>query len=281
MYDDWMATTAVSAATTDQRGLRGDNDLMVRRWVVDAARAGALTTWAQPLYRVSGELDGCEVLARCVFPDGSLRSPDAFAAAFGQSSDWWHLDSSMLVAAVRLSTRLYQPLGGPLTVAWNATASSLSRGYTSLLAASIVSLGASPSSLCLELTEHVPLLDPVGISVLREVRELGVKLALDDIGESYAVFRRLRDVGFDRVKIDRRLTADIVTREGATLIGHVIELSHDLGAEVVAEGVETEAERDALLALGCDVIQGNLLGAAAPAEHFSERAASGHRVSMN
>ena len=239
-----------------------------RSWVVSAARAGALRPWAQPIFASDDQLAACEVLARCPFPDGSLRTPDHFAHALGQSPDWWHLDSAMLVEAAAMAAGSSELFGAPVQVAWNTASTSLDDGYVDLIRATIVEHGLEPSQLCLELTEHVPLGAGRAIETLREIRATGVHLALDDIGESPSLLRALRSVGFDIVKLDRPLVAELDTDRGTRLVGNLIRLVHDLGARVVAEGIESDEMHHRLQDLGCDLFQGNHLGPAMPLDSF-------------
>jgi len=94
-----------------------------------------------------------------------------------------------------------------------------------------------------------------------KLKELGVSLAIDDFGTGYSSLASLRRYPVDRLKIDRSFTADLPADENAkALTAGIIGLAHALGLKVIAEGVETEAQRDFLAALGCDFAQGYLTG---------------------
>ncbi len=247
-----------------------DPDAAVRDWVLRAVQAGVVAPWVQPIFGRDLSVHGCEVLARCPFPDGRLLAPDQFAAAFGNTSDWRHLDGAMLLHAAGLVSALATSGAEPPVVAWNTAASSLTADYLEVVAAVIESFEIPPAALRLELTEQVPLLDGEPMVVLREIRRLGVQLALDDIGDSYAFLRRLREVGFEAIKLDRRLAGDVRTDVGRRLLENVIRLAHDLGAEVTAEGIDEPELHERLLDVGCDHFQGNLFGAAVTVDRFCQ-----------
>ncbi len=116
--------------------------------------------------------------------------------------------------------------------------------------------------LALEITEITAMQQTdVAASTLHKLKELGVSLAIDDFGTGASNLSSLRRYPVDRLKIDRSFIADLPRDENARAIaGGIIGLAHALGLKVVAEGVETEAQRDFLAALGCDLAQGYLTG---------------------
>jgi diguanylate cyclase (GGDEF)-like protein/PAS domain S-box-containing protein len=116
--------------------------------------------------------------------------------------------------------------------------------------------------LMLEVTETTAMHQTdVAASTLQKLKELGVSLAIDDFGTGYSSLASLRRYPVDQLKIDRSFVADLPAGENAkTLTGGIIGLAHALGLKVVAEGVETEAQREFLAALGCDFAQGTLIG---------------------
>jgi EAL domain-containing protein (putative c-di-GMP-specific phosphodiesterase class I) len=130
-------------------------------------------------------------------------------------------------------------------------------------------LGArlEPDSLVLEVTESVLVMDIIRMSaVMQKIRDLGVHMALDDFGTGYSSLLYLKDLPIDRLKVDRSSVSGLGSSErDSTIISTVVQLAHDLGLRVVAEGVETEAELRAVGSMGCDEAQGFLLGRPGPA----------------
>jgi EAL domain-containing protein (putative c-di-GMP-specific phosphodiesterase class I) len=127
-----------------------------------------------------------------------------------------------------------------------------------------------PHRLMMEITESAVMANPERAAVVLErLREIGVELSIDDFGTGYSSLTYLRTLPARELKIDRSFVQDIDQNEGNALIASsVIQLAHGLGLEVVAEGVETEAELRRLLVLGCDLAQGYLISRPVPASDF-------------
>jgi len=133
--------------------------------------------------------------------------------------------------------------------------------------------GLPPHRLTLEIVESARLEEiPEAAPRLAELKAVGVRLALDDFGSGYATLGLLQRFAVDMVKIDR-VFVEGLTEEGGerTLVRAILRLAGALGLEVVAEGVEREEQKKALLALGCDLAQGYLLGAPMPATALAAR----------
>jgi EAL domain-containing protein (putative c-di-GMP-specific phosphodiesterase class I) len=115
-----------------------------------------------------------------------------------------------------------------------------------------------PSRLELEVTESTIMTDQGRAAVvLAQLRRRGVRLAVDDFGSGHASLGYLRRLPIDVLKIDRSFVGQMACDAGeAMIVRAAIELGHNLGLEVVAEGVETEQERRALESMGCDTLQG-------------------------
>jgi EAL domain-containing protein (putative c-di-GMP-specific phosphodiesterase class I) len=123
----------------------------------------------------------------------------------------------------------------------------------------------APSALCLELTETVLFgVTPAIVKNLERLNELGVRLVLDDFGTGYSSFQHLKDFPIDKIKIDRSFVANLGRSEqDRAIVASVISMASTLGIDVVAEGVETEAQADLLRELGCPMAQGYYFGAPA------------------
>ena len=125
----------------------------------------------------------------------------------------------------------------------------------------------------IEVTESV-IVDDVEqtVPLLEALRALGCRIAIDDFGTGYSSLNYLVRLPVDRLKIDRSFVAMLEqSPETVTLVANTIGLAHALGLDVVAEGVETEAQAAHLRGLGCEVLQGYLLGRPVPADAFVER----------
>jgi diguanylate cyclase len=130
--------------------------------------------------------------------------------------------------------------------------------------------GRRAFSLWLEITETLLLEDPiVTASLLTELRGLGVKLAIDDFGTGYSSLAYLRRFPVDCLKIDRSFVCGLDgDGDSRPIAAAIVDMAHALGLRVVAEGVETSAQLEALVELGCDAAQGFLFAPALPARQL-------------
>jgi len=128
-----------------------------------------------------------------------------------------------------------------------------------------------PSLLVLEITENLMMSDPDGaIRCLDELHEMGVRLVIDDFGKGYSSLSYLRRLPVDEIKIDRSFIIGMADGEDDTLVRCIIDLAHNLGLSVIAEGVETEAVLGQLQDLGCDAAQGYYLVKPGPPGEIAE-----------
>ena len=127
------------------------------------------------------------------------------------------------------------------------------------------------SALTIEITEGALVQEPDRARrTLERLRGLGVKIAIDDFGTGYSSLSYLKDLPVDVLKIDRAFINDVpASHTSIAIIAAAIELAHRLDLEVVAEGVETEAQFECLEALGCDLIQGYVVSRPVPAAELT------------
>jgi EAL domain-containing protein (putative c-di-GMP-specific phosphodiesterase class I) len=157
----------------------------------------------------------------------------------------------------------------PLPIAVNLSASQFrSRSLDVTIARVIAETGVNAGLLELELTESSLMHDPEEAArVLRHLESYGLKLSVDDFGTGYSSLAYLKRFPLDSLKIDRTFVRDATTNpDDAAITKAIIQLAHTLGLRVVAEGVETAAQRDLLAGLECDEMQGYLFGRPVPAD---------------
>ncbi|GGH50388.1 sensor domain-containing protein [Microbacterium album] len=239
-----------------------------------AIAAGDLRLHYQPkVAAATGELTGLEALARWHHPEYGEVSPDRFIAIAEESTLIIELGSWVLREACR-QARAWLDAGVPLPpIAVNVSAGQIL--YHDLVAevtGVIDASGVPPELLQIELTESVMAKDPELVaSALDTLSRRGVTTAIDDFGTGYSSLSYLRSFPAHAIKIDQvfieRLTD---SPDDDKIVRATISLAHSLGFRVVAEGVETEAQRDHLLALGCDELQGWYIGRPAPADSVPE-----------
>jgi diguanylate cyclase (GGDEF)-like protein len=127
--------------------------------------------------------------------------------------------------------------------------------------------GLTPSSLELEITESVMMTDQVkALATLERLREMGIRLSIDDFGTGYASLNYLRTLPVQELKIDRSFVADLARHGNVMIVRSMIDLAHNLGLTVVAEGVESGDVWDQLVALDCNAAQGFFISRPVPYE---------------
>ena len=130
--------------------------------------------------------------------------------------------------------------------------------------------GITSTQLELEVTETVVQTNEQNLEVFRELKEIGVVIAIDDFGTGYSSFASLKHLTVDSLKIDKFFIDDmIVDRKSQLLIASMIEMGHNLGHTIVAEGVETMEQCRQLQKLGCDMAQGYLFSKPVSAQKIS------------
>lgn len=224
----------------------------------------------QPLFAAaSGEWIGAEALVRWPHATRGMVPPVEFiplaeeVGLIGEIGYWVLLQACREAATWPASTH----------IAVNISPSQVATpGFVDMVAMTLAQSGLAAHRLELELTESALISDEQRtLAVLTAVRELGVSLAMDDFGTGYASLSNLHMFPFSRLKIDRSFIADCTSHAGrASLVRAIIAMGANLGLDVTAEGVETEAQRQFVNGLGCDTLQGYLLGRPMPAAALHE-----------
>lgn len=216
----------------------------------------------------SGRVVALEALLRWPRTDGSMTPPDRFIPVAEETGLIGRLGIWVLQEACA-TLRAWLDAGlGEVRVAVNVSARQLAdQSLVTQTRLALAASGIPPRLLELEVTESVAMQDPeLTIGNLRALRALGVSLAIDDFGTGYSSLAYLKLFPLDRLKLDRGFVKDIESdANDAAICNATIRLAHSLSLTVVAEGVETEAQRAFLQAQGCDLLQGYLFARALPA----------------
>ena len=211
----------------------------------------------------TGAVAGYEALIRCERPAGGLLSPGEFLRVAEESGLIVPIGDWVIRTALDHLAGWDGTADGVPTVAVNLSARQLlAPDFAERVIAALEESGVAASRLCLEIGENTFLetVDRVGLP-LRRLRDLGVVVALDDFGTGYSSLAHLRHLPVDMLKIDRSFVAGLLNRVAdANVVRGLIGFAHALGLRTVAEGVETERQRRALVEFGCDLGQGYLLG---------------------
>ena len=153
------------------------------------------------------------------------------------------------------------PAGVPVSVNVHALTLGKDKEFASYISETAQANSIDPSNLIIEIVEHAPFWDESGLrDTLRELRDMGVKIALDDIGNGQSNYRMLLDCRPDYFKIDRYIVDSCYTDPlRQSVLGSILKIASEFGARVIAEGAEKTEDVATLLHLGIDLIQGFLL----------------------
>ena len=207
-----------------------------------------------------------EALIRWQHPQQGLIPPDRFISLAEQTGLIRSISRWALNEGIR-QCRVWQEAGMELNTAVNLSMRDLQDvQIPRTIAGLFESWGVPPTCLEVEITETAIAVDMDStLKTLTELRSMGVSIAIDDFGTGYSSLALLRRLPLNTLKIDKSFVQGLTTDENdAAIVRATIELGHNLGLKIVAEGVEDQATWDALAALGCDIVQGYLLSRPIP-----------------
>ena len=236
----------------------------------------------QPIISTArNRITGFEALLRWIHPTHGSIPPATFIPWAEKSGLINQIGGWVLAQACADRARLQAEHSGEvLDMAVNVSVHQLmSPGFTASVAAVLAATDADPRRLILEITESVFIRDGErALIVLGELNEFGVQLALDDFGTGYSSLSYLKRFPVQILKIDRSFIVDLV-RDAAShsIVAAIVNLAHDLAMTVVAEGVETAEQHEAVCRLGCDSYQGFYFARPSPAPGDPARPARTHR----
>jgi EAL domain-containing protein (putative c-di-GMP-specific phosphodiesterase class I) len=228
---------------------------------------------------ITGEITGCEALARWISQDEGLIPPGKFIPV---AEEYGLIDAicvQVLADACRWSAE-WRKRGLPSpTVAVNISGRQFhnSRQLIQIVEDSLNSFDIAPENLELELTESSAMNDPENaINVVNLFRQRGVSCSIDDFGTGYSSLSVLKRFPIRKLKIDRSFVMDVTTDSNdAAIVQAIIAMAHALNLKVVAEGVETMEHLEFLSSVGCDSIQGYLFSRPLPGEEMAAMLGAG------
>jgi diguanylate cyclase (GGDEF)-like protein len=230
----------------------------------------------QPILRLPhGPLEGVEALVRWAHPTLGVIPPVKFIPLAEENGLIVEIGTWVMEEALRqlASWRHQGPHMENLHVAVNLSAAQLhDEDLVGRVRRALERNGLDGSSLCLELTESVVMDDPAAaVAVLSQLRELDIKLAIDDFGTEYSSLAYLKRFPVTSLKIDKSFVDSLDEEDSsdATLIAAVVAMAHALGISTIAEGVETPNQARRLIELECDSVQGYLYSRPVRAERLS------------
>jgi diguanylate cyclase (GGDEF)-like protein len=259
-----------------------DKRLQTRRALeLDLRKAianGEFEVHYQPiLYLQTGKVSGFEALVRWRHPERGMVSPGDFIPLAEETGLILPLGEWVLRTACMHAAAWPQPV--PVAVNMSATQFK-GRNVVQLVLNALAASGLPAGQLDLEITESVLLQDESHtLGLLHQLRDIGVRISMDDFGTGYSSLAYLRNFPFDKIKIDRGFTRDMLQRKDCrAIVRAVVGLARSLGITTIIEGIETKEQVDAAKADGCDEGQGYLFAKPMPEREVSAFLANCSRV---
>ncbi|MEO7634623.1 MAG: EAL domain-containing protein [Sphingomicrobium sp.] len=224
-----------------------------------ALEHGEIVPMYQPISSLpDGEVVGFEALARWTHPERGEIGPDTFIPIAEDAG----LIDRLTAVILRRACEDAKNWPAPLSLSINISPVQLKNAWLAAQLLQIITeAGFAPSRLIVEITESGLVGDyEAARQIITSLKNAGVQVALDDFGTGYSSLNHLRELQFDRIKIDRSFVKDLSNLDNGRLVKAIIGLGDTLGIAVTAEGIETQAGYDILAALGCDFGQGFLMG---------------------
>jgi len=207
----------------------------------------------------SGKLTGVEALIRWQHPILGLIPPMKFISLAEETGLIVEIDRWVMKTAMKQMTKWYQEGLEPGVLAINLSMRELrSNDFIEILQESMSSIGFKPEWLELEVTEGQVMINPEeAIIKLEHISHMGIKIVIDDFGTGYSSLAYLKRLPVDKLKIDQSFVKGVPDdKEDVAIVKAIIALAKSLGLELIAEGVETNAQKDFLVECGCENLQG-------------------------
>ncbi|WP_051683165.1 putative bifunctional diguanylate cyclase/phosphodiesterase [Sphingomonas sp. UNC305MFCol5.2] len=254
---------------THQLDVPGERWRTLSQDVHGACGRGEFEIYYQPQIDLEdGRVVGIESLIRWNHPREGLISPTVFIPLLEERGLMLEVGSWVLHEACRQNAAWQRSGLAPVRIAVNLSAQQFYRGdIVRTVRAALAGAALEPCWLELELTESLTLDDSEAtLRIMNELKEIGVALSLDDFGTGWSSLGYLSRFPLDRIKIDRSFVRDMGSHEGtAAIVSSILDLARTLGLDCIAEGVETEEQRDRLRSKDCPSMQGFLFSEPVPA----------------
>jgi len=229
----------------------------------------ALSVQYQPQFDLgTGRGCGVEALARWVLSSGSAIAPSVFIPLAEREGMIQTLGAWMLESACETAYSWCSRDAQRTTLSVNVSALQIDQDFCAVISRTLETSGFPAKQLELEITESALIENPeLTIEYLKQWKELGVRIAMDDFGTGYSSLSYLSRLPVDSLKLDQSLIHRItLDKRSAAITRSIVALGAEIGIDVIAEGVETEAQLQMLIDLDCPRAQGYLLGRPMPAK---------------
>lgn len=237
--------------------------MYIERHIDKAIKEKQIFPYFQPIYAAGGtRLAGVECLARWYTPEYGWISPEEFVSIAESSGSIVDLGQSILEQALDVYREVNQQRDFLLTFSINVSVMQLlDDRFVKNVLNEVSEREIVPETIKLEVTETIFLgQKEVAVKSLNKLRENGIRISLDDFGTGYSALSVLKDSDMDQLKLDRSFMVGVEqSKKAQSLIQHTINMAHDMGLEVVAEGVEEKHHMDFLIEANCNLFQGYYL----------------------
>lgn len=247
---------------TEEMLHKANNKMMIEQDIGAAIEQRQLSLFLQPIVALpDAKVKGFEALIRWFHPERGLIMPVDFIPDIEDSEAIIQVGNYVLEEGGAILSRLRKLGWDDLYLAVNLSAKHyMDPGLIPLVQHVLTKYDLPPESLLLEVTEEsvIEQVD-LAMSSMKSLKQLGVRIAIDDFGTGYSSLSYLKQLPFDVLKIDRCFTSEVLNESiDSHIVSTVIDLAHNLGRTVVAEGIEMQEQGDYLAKLGCELAQGYL-----------------------
>lgn len=245
-----------------------------------ARKNGQFLLHYQPKFRApDGPVIGLEALLRWNHPVRGMIGPDDFIPLAERSGLIVGIGEWVIDQACRQLTEWRRAGSEHLTIAVNISTQQFNHPrFITVVKEVLAKYQLAPEALTLEITESTAMQNvEASLAILKQLEALGVRISIDDFGTGYSSLLYLKRMPASELKIDRGFVAGLVAgSEDAAIVSAIVALGETLKLSIVAEGVETDEQQALLTSLGCDLLQGFLLGRPMPAEALTEMIKATH-----
>ena len=257
----------------DEMRTRQLKNKKIENEIVPALKNGELKLFVQPkVDMTNGKIVGGEALVRWVRPDNSIVSPGDFIPVLETDGFIINVDYYMWEQVFAFLADMLENRQQPVPISINISrVHAYDTDFMQVLKELSVKYDVPATYVPLELTESAfSDKENMMYECMRELRKEGFMVSMDDYGTGYSNMRMLKNEPVDEIKVDRAFVNDIDNQNGRIILKHTIGMLKELGANIIIEGVETEAQKEFLIECGCRKAQGFLFYRPMPVEQFKE-----------
>ncbi|MBQ9537855.1 MAG: bifunctional diguanylate cyclase/phosphodiesterase [Treponema sp.] len=269
MYEVKRTNNSIRSLRFTSDILRIERTLEIEKMIRTALEKDNVFFYLQPQFDISHKLRGFEALVRMRDEDGKMISPGEFIPVAEKVGLIDKVDGAAIKKSTAFFGDLLRRTGADITLSVNASVRHLMKNdFLDELKSALNESGLPPSQLEVEITESI-MIDSAdkAIQCINSIKAMGVKIAIDDFGTGYSSLSYLNKFPANLLKVDKSFIDKMNTSDSSKqYVAAIISIGHIMGFDVIAEGIEEEAQLKTLREIGCDFIQGYLWGKPLPQE---------------